>query len=127
MKFAIDNQDKYTVISVLEKNLNTEVAPNLKSEFVILRNKGVHNLILDLSEVEFVDSSGLSAILTAERLWKAEEGSFVVTGVEHDSVKKLIEITRLNSVLTIISTVQESIDYVLMEEIERELNAGNDE
>ena len=127
MKFAIDNQDKYTVLSVLEKNLNTEVAPNLKSEFVILRNKGIQNLILDLAEVEFVDSSGLSAILTAERLWKAEEGSFIVTGVEHDSVKKLIEITRLNSVLTIISTLQEAKDYVLMEEIERELNAGNEE
>jgi len=127
MKFALDNQDKYTVLSVLEKNLNTEAAPNLKSEFVILRNKGVANLILDLSEVEFVDSSGLSSILTAERLWKTEEGSFIVTGVNHDSVKKLISITRLDSVLTIIPTTQESIDYVLMEEIERELNAGNEE
>jgi len=127
MKFSLDNQDRYTVIAVQEKNLNTEMAPNLKSEFVILRNKGVANLILDLSDVEFVDSSGLSSILTAERLWKTEEGSFIVTGVAHDSVKKLIEITRLNSVLTIIPTVQESIDYVLMEEIERELDAGNEE
>lgn len=127
MKFALDNQEKYTVITVMEKNLNSEAAPNLKSEFVILRNKGVQNLILDLSDVEFVDSSGLSAILTAERLWKAEEGSFIVTGINHDSVKKLIEITRLNSVLTIIPTLQESIDYVLMEEIERELNADDEE
>jgi len=127
MKFVLDSQEKYTVISVMEKNLNTEVAPNLKSEFVILRNKGVANLILNLADVEFVDSSGLSSILTAERLWKVEEGSFIVTGIDHDSVKKLIEITRLNSVLTIIPTVQESIDYVLMEEIERELKAGNEE
>lgn len=127
MKFALDNQDKYTVLSIMEKNLNTQVAPNLKSEFVILRNKGVENLILDLSEVEFVDSSGLSSILTAERLWKVEEGSFIVTGVNHDSVKKLITITRLDSVLTIIPTLQESIDYVIMGEIERELNADSEE
>jgi anti-sigma B factor antagonist len=127
MKFTIDHQENYTVITVLEKNLNTEVAPYLKSEFVILRNQGVQNLILVLSDVEFVDSSGLSAILTAERLWKTDEGSFIVTGVEHEAVKKLIEITRLDSVLTIIPTLQESIDYILMEEIERELNAGNEE
>ncbi len=82
---------------------------------------------MDVSAVEYVDSSGLSAILTAERLWKQEEGSFIVTGVVHDNVKKLIEITRLNSVLTIIPTVQESIDYVLMNEIERELNAEGDD
>ena len=127
MKFSLDNQDKYTVIRVMEKNLNTELAPTLKSEFVILRNKGTQNLILDMSDIEYVDSSGLSAILTAERLWKTEDGSFILTGVVHDSVKKLISITRLDAVLTIIPTLQEAIDYVLMEEIERELNAGNEE
>jgi anti-sigma B factor antagonist len=128
MKFTLDHQENYTVITVMEKNLNTEVAPYLKSEFVILRNQGVQNLILVLSDVEFVDSSGLSAILTAERLWKTDDdGSFIVTGIDHESVKKLIEITRLDSVLTIIPTLQESIDYILMEEIERELNAGNEE
>jgi anti-anti-sigma factor len=83
-------------------------------------------LIFDLSAVEFVDSSGLSAILTANRLWKAI-GSFILTGIEHDSVKKLIEISRLDTVLTIIPTVQESIDYVFMEEIEKELNSDDED
>ena len=78
-------------------------------------------MIFDLSSVEFVDSSGLSAILTANRLWKSI-GNFILTGIEHPSVKRLIEISRLDTVLTIIPTVAESIEYVFMDEIEKELN-----
>lgn len=122
MKYAVDKQEKYTVFSLKEENLNSLIAPELKSEFVILANEGVANLILDLSDVRFVDSSGLSAILTANRLWK-DLGSFVLTGLESNNVKKLIEISKLDSVLTLIPTVSESIDFVFMEEIERELNS----
>ena len=126
MKLSIDNQDNYTLISIEEEILNSAMAPNLKSEFVIQRNKGVQNLILNLSGVKFVDSSGLSAILTAERLWK-NDGTFILTGVDHENVKKLIKISRLDTVLTIIPTTQESIDYVLMGEIEKELESDGDE
>ena len=125
MKYTIDKNEHYALLTLEEGNLNTIVAPGLKSEFVILRNEGVKNLILDLSTVKFVDSSGLSAILTANRLWKGS-GNFILTGIEHDSVKKLIEISRLDTVLTIIPTVQESIDYVLMDEVEKDLKAGLD-
>lgn len=122
MKFVIDKQEKYLLLQLNEDNLNSLIAPDLKSEFVFLCNEGVKNLILDLSEVKYVDSSGLSAILTANRLW-SEQGAFVLTGVKHPSVVKLIEISRLESIFKIIPTVEESIDYVYMQEIEKELKA----
>ncbi|MFM8450014.1 MAG: STAS domain-containing protein [Haliscomenobacter sp.] len=126
MKFAIDKQEKYTIFQVQEDNLNSLIAPNLKSEIVLLFNEGIKNLIIDLSQVAYVDSSGLSAILTADRLWK-DQGSFVLTGLVHPAVKKLIEISRLDSVLVIVPTVEESIDYVFMEEVARELDATEHE
>lgn len=121
MQYSINKQEKYSILSLQEENLNSVVAPKLKSEFVILSNEGVPNLILDLTDVHYVDSSGLSAILTANRLWK-NGGTFVLTGIEHDAVRKLIEISRLDTVLTIVPTVKESIDYVFMEALERDLN-----
>lgn len=128
MKFSIDKDKdgRYAVIKLEEKNLNSIVAPDLKSEFVILANEGFNNLIFDLSAVEYIDSSGLSAILTANRLWKTM-GSFILTEVSHPAVQKLIEISRLSAVLTILPTVSEAIDLIFMEEIERELNASLDE
>jgi anti-sigma B factor antagonist len=126
MKYTVDKQERYTIFRLEEENLNSIIAPLLKSEFVILSNEGVNNLIFDLSKVVFIDSSGLSAILTGDRLWK-RLGTFILTGIEHPSVKKLIEISRLETILTIVPTVSESIDYVFMEEMERELGIEGEE
>jgi len=49
----------------------------------------------------------------------------VITGVVSDNIKKLITISRLDTVLTIIPTKQEAIDYVLMDEIAREIDSDN--
>lgn len=121
MKFTLDKQDKYSILSLDEENLNSLIAPDLKSEFVFLRNEGVRSLIFDLSNVKYVDSSGLSAILTANRLWK-DYGSYVITGIAHPSVEKLIKISRLDTILAIIPTVAEAIDYIFMEEAERQMS-----
>ena len=127
MKYSIDKQERYAVLTLHEENLNSLVAPDLKSRFVTLSQEGeISNLILDLSEVNYVDSSGLSAILTAERLWKAL-GSFVLTGVNSPNIQKLIKISQLDSVLALIPTVEESVEYVLMEELEREINSDGDQ
>jgi len=126
MKYSLDKQDKYTLLQLNEENLNSLMAPDLKSEFVFLRNEGVKSLILDLGNVKYVDSSGLSAILTANRLWK-DYGSFILTGIAHPAVQKLITISRLETILTIIPTIEESIDYVFMEEIEKELTSDQEE
>ncbi len=125
MKYSVDKQERYAIFKIEEQNLNSLIAPKLKSEFVILSNEGIKNLILNLEEVEYIDSSGLSALLTANRLWKSN-GSYILTGVKHAPVQKLFEISRLDSVLTIIPTVSESIDYIFMEDIERELQNGED-
>lgn len=125
MKFTVDKNDHFTLLSVEEENLNAVVAPLLKSELVILRNEGIQNLILNLENVHYVDSSGLSSILTANRLW-SENGTFVLTGVFHDNVKKLIEISRLESALNIVPTVQESKDYIMLSNLQREIESGDD-
>ena len=125
MKYSVDKNDIYSVLQLEEENLNSLIAPNLKSEFVFLRNEGVKNLIFDLSAVKYVDSSGLSAILTANRLWK-DFGSFILTGVSHPSVQKLIEISRLESILSIIPTIEESVEFIKLESIQQELQSDSE-
>lgn len=125
MKYSVDKNDIYSVLQLEEENLNSLIAPNLKSEFVFLRNEGVKNLIFDLSAVKYVDSSGLSAILTANRLWK-DFGSFILTGVSHPSVQKLIEISRLESILSIIPTIEESVEFIKLESIQQEIQSDSE-
>ena len=126
MKYSIDKEDRYAIFKLNEENLNSLIAPDLKSEFIFLRNEGVRNLILDLTHVKYVDSSGLSSILTANRLWK-DFGSFIITGVVHAPVVKLIQISRLETILTIVPTLQESIEFAMMEDLQKELEQCSDE
>lgn len=123
MKYRLDKQERYSILTLDEENLNSVIAPGLKSDFIFFAQEGVPALILDLNEVKYVDSSGLSAILTAHRLWK-DTGSFVIVGDLKPAVKKLIQISRLENILSIVPTVSEAIDYVAMEELERELQAA---
>jgi len=124
MKFSLDKQDKYTIISLEEDKLDSTISPLLKTEFITLNNEGIENFVLDLSKVRFSDSSGLSAILVANRLCTGVGGIFILTGLtEH--VAKLIKISQLDTVLTIMPTIAESVDNVFMHELERNLKNEN--
>jgi anti-sigma B factor antagonist len=118
--FEIDRQEKYTIIRIKTEKLDSNIAPALKSELVVLNSDGVRNMIIDMSAARYCDSSGLSSILIANRLCKNAQGSFVLTGLQ-EPVKKLIAISQLDSILSIAPTLVESIDLLIGEEVERDL------
>jgi len=72
MEFKIEKRNHFTLIQVLEEKLDTHIAPTLKSELVLVSGNGEKNIILDLSKCRYCDSSGLSAILVANRLCSPE-------------------------------------------------------
>ncbi len=111
MKYSLEKKDQYAVFDLQEENLNSLIAPKLKSEFIFLRNEGVPNLILDLSDVKYVDSSGLSAILTANRLWQ-NDGLFFIAGINHASVRKIIKISRLDTILSIEKEIGDAVKKI---------------
>lgn len=123
MKYSVEKLDDYAVMTLGEENLNSVKAPDLKAEFLTLKNQGIPNLILNLENVKYVDSSGLSAILTGNRLWTEEEGLFVLTGVAHPSVKMLISISRLDTVLNIKESSADAIKYIMKQTFETELKS----
>jgi anti-sigma B factor antagonist len=109
MSFQIDKKDKYTVITIDAEKLDSNLAPALKSELVVLNTDGVKSIIIDLSKTRYCDSSGLSAILVANRLCKNSNGTFVLTGLQ-EPVKKLISISQLDTILNITNTLAEATE-----------------
>ena len=123
MKYAIEKKDKYTIFTLEEDKMDTLIAPKVKSELVTLYSTGTVNMIMDLSKVKYVDSSGLSALLLGNRSAKAPEtnGIFVLVGL-NEHVAKLIHISKLDQVFEILPTVEEGIDRVFLHELEKDLN-----
>lgn len=123
MKFTIDKQEKYVLVKIQESKLTTLVAPELKAEFLLLHQQEYKNMIVDMSETQYCDSSGLSALLTGFRLCRDTSGSFILAALQ-DHVRKLIAISQLDNMLTIVPTVNEAIDFIFMDEIEKQLHKG---
>lgn len=126
MKYTIDKKEKYTMLKLHEDKLDSSVAPKLKSELITIHAEGSHNIILDLSEVKYTDSSGLSALLVGNRIVQEKDGIFVLAALS-DHTTKLIKISQLDSVLNILPTVDEAIDAVFMNEIEKDLQEGEED
>jgi anti-anti-sigma factor len=107
MEFKIEKLDTYTLIQVMIDKLDTHIAPSLKSELVLIAGNGEKNIVLDLSNCRYCDSSGLSAILVANRLCKNANGTFVLSGLQ-TAVERLITISQLDTVLNITNAVDDA-------------------
>ena len=121
MKFTTDKHDTYVIIKLNEDKLTSSISSELKTELVMVNSQEYKNIILDLSETVYCDSSGLSAILVGNRLCKNANGIFILSNL-NDHVKKLISISQLDNILTIIPTAGEAADYIMMEHIEKNLD-----
>lgn len=120
MNFTVEKEEKHAQVTSKVEKLDSLTAPDLKSELVLLVKTGYRNIAVDLSSARYCDSSGLSALLTGNRMCKEAGGVFVLAGVQ-PSVQKLISISQLTSVLNIVPTANEAVDLIMMEEIDREL------
>jgi len=111
MNFQIDKQDGMSVVHTQTERLDSTVSPSLKSELVVLNAEGIKNIIINLERTKYCDSSGLSAILVANRLCKNSGGNFVLCNI-NETVKKLISISQLDSILNIVDSISDAKEFI---------------
>lgn len=126
MKYTVDKKEQYSLLKLHEEKLDSSIAPSLKSELITIHAEGVKNIILDLGEVKYTDSSGLSALLVGNRVVQENGGIFILASLS-DHTTKLIKISQLDSVLNILPTVEEGVDAVFMHEIESEMGEEDED
>jgi anti-sigma B factor antagonist len=108
MNFKIEQMDRATIFRPNEKRLDSVIAPDLKAEFLILAQPDVKTLVLDLSEVEYIDSAGLSALLLAQRQQVHHHGDMRLVGASEE-VRSLLTLTALDRVFPMYETVEEAL------------------
>lgn len=117
MKYTVDKKEQYVVFTPMEEKLDTLLSPKLKSELLTVHAEGYNNLVIDMSHVKYADSSGLSALLVGNREFNRNGGIFVVVNPQ-DHVLKLIKISMLDKVFTIVNTLEEAAEAVFIHEID---------
>ncbi len=108
MHFDIKKNGKATILKVNARKLDANISPELKGEFLMLCSPQTKELVIDLADVEFCDSSGLSALLIAERKMR-ENGGVVKLAALQKKVMTLIKISHLDRAFKIYDSVAKAI------------------
>jgi anti-sigma B factor antagonist len=108
MKYTVDRSDNAATVRLHEDRLDASNSGDLKGELLILCSAGIEVLFIDLSEVNYCDSTGLSALLLAHREMK-NVGGYAILVALTDKVTQLIEIAQLDRVLYIYRNREEAV------------------
>ncbi|MEV0582711.1 STAS domain-containing protein [Nonomuraea sp. NPDC050310] len=81
-------------------------APRLQSEFTRLLQDGPQRVVIDMSQVEFCDSTGMNVLLSALKRIK-EQGGVLDVAAPRPAVRKILQVTGLDSVFTVHESVPE--------------------
>jgi len=107
MQFEESDSGDILIIKPLGKRIDATTSADFKGKMLDRINGGRRRIVLDLSEAEFIDSSGLGAIVSSLKAI-GNEGDLVICSVR-ESVMSLFRLTRMNRVFSMFDGREEAI------------------
>lgn len=108
MRAITQQHDGKTILSLKEERLDAHNSGELKDRIFRLFEEGTHDLVVDLENVQFIDSSGLGALLSGHKSAIQRSAGFVLSGLQ-PRVKSMFELTRLQRVFEIYPGLPEAL------------------
>lgn len=110
MKFVVKKENNATILTIKEKKIDATISHELKAEFLILcKPKNSKLLVVDMKEVEFCDSSGLSALLIAHRSMNEHDGEVRLANL-NKSIMNLIKISQLDRIFKVYKNISQALE-----------------
>jgi anti-sigma B factor antagonist len=107
MKIQLTNQGDVHVLE-LSGELDYHSSPELREKLTELTVKQVPKILVDLSGVEYMDSSGIATFVEAFQKAKRYQGHLILAALT-PTVRGVFEIAKLDSIFEITSTVAEAV------------------
>lgn len=110
MQIDISQQGNATIVEPHGPRLDAEVAQDFRAALLGLIERGRANLIVNLNCVDFIDSSGLGALVSALKHLKqsGQQGDIRLAHVK-PPVESVLEIIRLHRVFSRYGSVDEAV------------------
>jgi anti-sigma B factor antagonist len=103
MELSSRSEEKLQVVQVHDTRIDAAVAIEFKDAMRAQTDGGSDTVVLDLSAVEFIDSSGLGAIVAAMK-HMGQARKLVLAGLT-PTVAKVFRLTRMDSVFSVFPTL----------------------
>lgn len=109
MNLKTESLNGVVLVFVKEERLDANNSEDFKLKLNSLFENGSKDLIVDLKEVRFIDSSGLGVLVSGFKNASTRQGSIKLSGLQ-TQVKSMFELTRLHRVFDIYTTADEAME-----------------
>ncbi|ANH82541.1 anti-anti-sigma factor [Niabella ginsenosidivorans] len=120
MQVKIDTKEKFHVITPIETALTATMTDDMEAALLPFLQNDVKNVVLDLQQVQGVDTAAAAKLLQIQQKFYENNASFVSCNIQKN-VNAFLADSELDDLLNIAPTESEAWDIVQMEEIERDL------
>ena len=107
LEVETEQRDRWSVIS-LRGEIDVYTAPRLRQALIDLIEGGKSDILVDMSRVDFLDSTGLGVLVGGLKRVKAKDGSLEIVATQ-DKILKIFEITGLSKVFPIHDSVETAV------------------
>ena len=104
LELEVDRKADWRVLTV-RGEIDVTTTPRVRAQLIALLSEGRPNVVVDLEGVDFLDSSGLGALVAALKLARSRSGELRIVCDQQRSVRKVLEVTGLERVLDRYDTV----------------------
>jgi len=108
MRLEVTAGNGVSILRFKGDRLDAHNSDDLKAKIKEIFEGGAKSVLVDLTEVRFIDSSGLGALVSGFKNAINYKGSLVLTGFQ-DQVRSMFELTRLNRVFDIYASEEEAL------------------
>ena len=109
MEISVKELDNNTVILKLDGDIDVYTSSDLKDTIFLQIDIGAKNIIIDMENVYYIDSSGIGIFISALKYIKKEEGKICIIKIT-EPVKKVFELTKITNFFPIYLSETEALN-----------------
>lgn len=107
LRLDVSERDGWAVLAV-GGEVDVATAPRLREQLIALVNQGSHRIVVDLTAVDFLDSTGLGVLVGALKRVRTHDGDLALV-CDEPRILKVFEITGLTKVFAMYADVDQAV------------------
>lgn len=107
MDIATREQDAVLIFDI-KGELDAKAAPEFKERIMEKINQGFHRVLVNLSDITYLDSAGLGVLVSGLKIATRQNGDLRMWGLQEE-VRNIFQLTRLNKVFQIYDTEDQAM------------------
>ncbi len=113
MKYQINVVEHALIISFEGNLMDKEQLVDLTNELDLYVEEGINLFVVNVAQLKHINSTGLSVLLTLLTKARNSGGELILAGIPKH-LNKLLIITKLNSIFTIVDSVEDGIEALVV-------------